>query len=57
MGERGQRPDGRDPGWEEHRAERIVSGLHATPAQRVRWLEEVLAIAYRVGALPRRREE
>jgi hypothetical protein len=26
-------------------------GLAATPAQRLQWLEEMIALAYRVGAL------
>jgi hypothetical protein len=42
----------RGEGWEAHRREQLVQGLAATPAQRVAWLEEVLALAYRTGALP-----
>jgi hypothetical protein len=34
---------------------KLVSGAHATPAQRLAWLEEVLQIAWQTGALPRRR--
>jgi hypothetical protein len=35
---------------EEHSLE---ASLAATPAQRLAWLEEALAFAYKVGALPR----
>jgi hypothetical protein len=30
-------------------------GLRATPAQRLAWLEEMIALAYSTGALPRKR--
>ena len=53
-------PDsGRDEwgaGWEAHRREQMILALRATPAQRLAWLEEVIALAYRTGALPRRRD-
>ena len=41
--------------WEATRRRQLVYALEATPAQRVRWLEEMIAIAHRCGALPRRR--
>ena len=41
--------------WEATRRRHLVYALEATPAQRVRWLEEMIAIAHRSGALPRRR--
>jgi hypothetical protein len=41
--------------WEGTRHRTLVYALEATPAQRVRWLEEMIAIAHRSGALPRRR--
>jgi hypothetical protein len=31
----------------------LEASLAATPAQRLAWLEEALAFAYKVGALPR----
>lgn len=42
-------------GWEAHRIHQLTLALHATPAQRLAWLEEVIALAYRVGALPKPR--
>ncbi len=39
--------------WEGHRRAQLKRGLAATPAQRLAWLEEMLALAYRTGALPR----
>lgn len=41
--------------WEATRRRQLVHGLETTPAERVRWLEEMIAIAHRSGALPRRR--
>jgi len=43
-------------GWEEHRREQLARGLAATPAQRLAWLEEMIKLAHRTGALPRRRD-
>lgn len=40
--------------WEGHRRAQLTRGLAATPAQRLAWLEEMLALAYRTGALPRK---
>jgi hypothetical protein len=41
--------------WEATRRRQFGYALEATPAQRVRWLEEMIAIAHRSGALPRHR--
>ena len=40
--------------WDGARKELLRSTLAATPAQRLAWLEEVLEIAYRAGALKAR---
>lgn len=40
--------------WAEHRREQLTLGLGATPAQRLAWLEEMIDLAFRTGALPRR---
>jgi hypothetical protein len=42
--------------WDTTRRRRLTKGLDASPAERVRWLEEMIAIAHRTGALPRRRD-
>lgn len=42
-------------GWEARRREQMVIGLDATPAERLAWLEEMIALAWRTGALPRPR--
>lgn len=44
-----------EAGWEVHRRRQLTFGLDATPAQRLAWLEEMIALAYRTGALPRPR--
>lgn len=44
-------------GWEDARERQLTAGLDATPAQRLAWLEEMIALAYRSGALPRARDE
>jgi len=52
--------DGKDPwecGWESHRKRQLVLGLAATPAQRLAWLCAMIELAWRTGALPRRRPE
>lgn len=46
-----------DVGWERHRREQLLRFLEATPAQRLAWLEEMILLAHRTGALPRRGEE
>jgi hypothetical protein len=38
-------------GWDAHRRQQLTMGLAATPAQRLQWLEEMIAFAYRAGAL------
>ena len=43
-------------GWEAHRVHQLTLALSATPVQRLAWLEEAIMLAYRVGALPRRRD-
>lgn len=40
-----------DATWEGARQQLLESTLAATPAQRLAWLEEILSIAYRAGAL------
>ncbi|MBI5500124.1 MAG: hypothetical protein HY907_07760 [Deltaproteobacteria bacterium] len=42
-------------GWEEHKRRQLASFLAATPAQRLAWLEEMIELAHRSGALPRPR--
>ncbi|MDI7266943.1 MAG: hypothetical protein QME96_02990 [Myxococcota bacterium] len=42
-------------GWEAHRRRQLASFLAATPAQRLAWLEEMIELAHRTGALPRPR--
>ena len=44
-------------GWEERRKDQLVSGLRATPAQRLSWLESMIELAWQSGALPRRRSD
>jgi hypothetical protein len=44
-------------GWESHRRRQLTFALAATPAERLRWLEEMIALAHRTGALPRRRDD
>ena len=41
-------------GWEDARKRQLGAGLVATPAQRLAWLEEMLVLAHRIGALPRK---
>jgi hypothetical protein len=46
---------GRDAqGWDAHRRSQLRLWAAATPAQPLAWLEEMIAMAYRTGALPRR---
>lgn len=40
-----------DATWEGARRQLLESTLAATPAQRLAWLEEILEIAHRAGAL------
>lgn len=41
--------------WEDARRRALTLGLEATPAQRLAWLEEMIELAHRTGALPRPR--
>jgi hypothetical protein len=41
-------------GWETHREAQLDRWLSATPAQRLAWLEEMIALAWKTGALPRK---
>jgi hypothetical protein len=41
--------------WAANDEEKLTMGLRATPAERLAWLEEMIALAYRSGALPRKR--
>jgi hypothetical protein len=47
--------DNWEAGWEAHHRHQLTLALKATPAQRLAWLEEMIALAYRVGALPKSR--
>ncbi len=40
-------------GWEAHHDHQLTLGLAATPAERLAWLEEMIALAHQTGALPR----
>lgn len=40
-----------DATWEGARRQLLESALSATPAQRLAWLEEMLELAHRAGAL------
>lgn len=40
--------------WSENDEHKLTMGLRATPAQRLAWLEEMIALAYQTGALPRK---
>jgi hypothetical protein len=51
MAERTETGDRWDATWEGARKQLLKSTLAATPAQRLAWLEEVLELAYRAGAL------
>jgi hypothetical protein len=51
MTERAGSSDRWDATWEGARKLLLESTLAATPAQRLEWLEEMLEVAYRAGAL------
>ena len=40
--------------WASHREDQLARIASATPAQRLAWLEEMIRLAFLVGALPRR---
>jgi len=42
--------------WESHRRYQLTTALEATPAQRLAWLEDMIRLAYRTGALRTRQE-
>lgn len=46
------RSDAIEDGWEAHRIDQIRRTASATPLQRLRWLEDAIAFAFRAGALP-----
>lgn len=46
-----------EAGWEDTRRRQLTLGLSASPAERLRWLEEMLVLALRSGALERRRRD
>jgi hypothetical protein len=55
---RGDQPDdGWDGSWQAHRERQRTAWLQASPAQRLAWLEQAIALAHRTGALPRRRDD
>jgi hypothetical protein len=41
--------------WAANDENKLTLGLRATPAQRLAWLEEMIVLAHRAGALPRKR--
>ena len=41
--------------WAANDEQKLTAGLRATAAERLAWLEEMIAMAYRSGALPRKR--
>gem|GEM_PF-1413814 len=43
--------------WESHRRWQLTSALAATPSQRLAWLEEMIRLAYRSGALGRTKDD
>ena len=51
MAEHSDSSESWDATWAGTRERHLESTLAATPAQRLAWLEEVLELAYRAGAL------
>jgi hypothetical protein len=49
--------DDRWDDWESNRRRQLAAGLEATPAERFAWLLAMIELAWRSGALPRRRRE
>jgi hypothetical protein len=41
--------------WAANDEQKLTMALRATPAERLAWLEEMIMLAYRSGALPRKR--
>ncbi len=54
MTERTGADDRWDATWEGARKQLLESTLAATPAQRLAWLEEMLELAHRAGAIGKR---
>jgi hypothetical protein len=46
-----------DAGWEAARRFHFDRACEASSAERLAWLEEAIALAYRTGALPRPRPD
>ena len=46
-----------EAGWESTRHRQLTLSLAASPAERLRWLEEMIVLAHRSGALPRVRDD
>lgn len=42
--------------WSSNDEQKLTLALRATPAQRLAWLEEMIVLAYKSGALPRKRK-
>lgn len=40
--------------WEDARRRQLTAGLEATPAQRLAWLEDMILLAHRSRALPKK---
>ncbi len=57
MTERHESADRWDATWEGARKQLLESTLAATPAQRLAWLEEMLELAHRAGALGKKPPE
>lgn len=57
MGNEAKRDESEDwqVDWDGHRRWQLTATMHASPAQRLAWLEEMIEVAYRSGALARRR--
>ena len=55
MTERAESDNRWDATWEGARKQLLESTLAATPAQRLAWLEEMLELAHRAGALGTKR--
>jgi hypothetical protein len=43
--------------WDSSRRRQLALGLEATPAARLAWLVAMIELAWRAGALPRRRPQ
>lgn len=46
-----------EAGWEAARQRKLTLGLSATPSERLAWLESMIALAWKSGALPRPRAD